>query len=64
MVGSLYPRILKLMGDATSSFNGEEFLKDQKTSAAHSVSSRILEDKTFTEGKVEGYVKVNYRFYL
>lgn len=52
------------MKDSTSSLNVEEFLKDQKTSSTHSFSSKILEDKTFTEGKVEGYVKVHYGFTL
>lgn len=57
-------RILKLMKDSTSSLNMEEILKGQKTSSTHSFSLRILEDKTFTEGKVEGYVKVHYGFTL
>uniref|UniRef100_A0A162A7A8 PHD-type domain-containing protein n=1 Tax=Daucus carota subsp. sativus TaxID=79200 RepID=A0A162A7A8_DAUCS len=50
-------RMLKLIEDSTSSFNKEEFLKGKKTSSLYSSHARIAEDKTFTEGKVKGYVK-------
>lgn len=56
--------MLKLIEDSTSSFNKEEFLKGKKTSSLYSSHARIAEDKTFTEGKVKGYVKVQYRFYI
>lgn len=56
--------MLKLIKDATSSFNVEEFLKGKKSSSLYSSHVRIAEDKTFTEGKVKGYVQVQYRFYV
>ncbi|XP_074365525.1 protein ENHANCED DOWNY MILDEW 2-like [Apium graveolens] len=49
-------RMLKLIEDSTSSFNLEESLKGKKSSL-YSSNVRIAEDKTFTEGKVQGYVK-------
>lgn len=52
--------MLKLIEDSTSSFNMEESLKGKKSSSLYSSNVRIAEDKTFTEGKVKGYVKVHY----
>ncbi|KAM7492388.1 hypothetical protein LguiA_035309 [Lonicera macranthoides] len=50
-------RILTLMKTSTSSFNMEEFVKDQKKLCTYSYSSKTVVDKTITKGKVEGSVK-------
>lgn len=52
-------RILTLMKTSTSSFNMEEFVKDQKRLCTYSYSSKTVVDKTITKGKVEGSVKVH-----
>ncbi|XP_057955272.1 protein ENHANCED DOWNY MILDEW 2-like isoform X3 [Malania oleifera] len=50
-------RILALMEKSSSSFNVEEFMKNQKLPLTHECSPKHVLDRIITQGKVEGSVK-------
>lgn len=51
-------RILFLMEEATSASNLEEFKKNRQVFSTSSCFTQTVFDKTLTQGKVEGSVKV------